>query len=182
MIDQAIQFATAAHSGQTRKGSNKAYILHVLEVGIITANILNLSRRYDEEVITAAILHDVTEDSKVNNEALINIFSPRVGDLVEAMSEDKSKSWRERKQHTIDRMRQEEDIDKKIIALADKLANARALKIDLEQIGDKVWERFNVTDKNEHAWYYKTMADCFTGLEDVPELLEYKEIISEIFK
>ena len=57
MIQRAIAFATKAHDGQLRKGTMRPYILHPLEVGVIVARMTE-----DEEVISAAILHDTIED------------------------------------------------------------------------------------------------------------------------
>ena len=57
MIDRAIAFATQAHEGQVRKGTSRPFILHPLEVGKIVASMTE-----DQEVISAAILHDTIED------------------------------------------------------------------------------------------------------------------------
>ena len=57
MINKAIQFATLAHSNQNRKGEEGIpYILHPLEAGIIVSQI-----KFDEDLICAAILHDVVD-------------------------------------------------------------------------------------------------------------------------
>ena len=50
--------------------------------------------------------------------------------LVAASSEDKSKSWEERKQAAIDRLSAEVDRDVLIISLADKLSNIRQIYRD----------------------------------------------------
>ena len=57
MIERAIAFATRAHEGQFRKGTTRPYIVHPLEVGEIVASMTD-----DEEIISAAILHDTIED------------------------------------------------------------------------------------------------------------------------
>ena len=36
----------------------------------------------------------------------------------------------------------------KLVALADKLSNARSLKRDYQIVGDKLWQRFNMKDKS----------------------------------
>ena len=59
MIDRAIEFATKAHEGQFRKGTRRPYIVHPIEVGDIVSTMTT-----DEEVISAAILHDTIEDCK----------------------------------------------------------------------------------------------------------------------
>ena len=57
MIDKAREFATKAHDGQFRKGTKRPYIVHPIEVGDIVSTMTT-----DEEVISAAILHDTIED------------------------------------------------------------------------------------------------------------------------
>ena len=59
MIDRAIEFATKAHEGQFRKGTRRPYIVHPIEVGDIVSTMTT-----DEEVISAAILHDTIEDCR----------------------------------------------------------------------------------------------------------------------
>ena len=56
LIDRAICFATKAHEGIVRKGSDLPYIIHPLEAMAIVATMTN-----DQEMLAAAILHDVVE-------------------------------------------------------------------------------------------------------------------------
>lgn len=115
MIDRAIEFATKAHEGQFRKGTRRPYIVHPIEVGDIVSTMTT-----DEEVISAAILHDTIEDCKgVTREVLAENFSERVASLVAQESEDKSKSWMERKGSTIERIRTA-SFEVQMIGLADK--------------------------------------------------------------
>ena len=73
MIQLAIQTAVEHHEGQKRKGSNIPYIVHPIEVGIIlTENGAN------EEVITAGILHDTLEDTKLTYDDIKSLFNERV--------------------------------------------------------------------------------------------------------
>lgn len=98
-IQKAIVFATLAHEGQCRKGTNIPYIVHPMEVmQILTANGCN------ETVILAGILHDTLEDTQTTPEDILHNFGQDVLDLVLGESEDKSKSWQERKQATIDHL------------------------------------------------------------------------------
>ena len=125
MIDRAIEFATKAHEGQFRKGTRRPYIVHPIEVGDIVSTMTT-----DEEVISAAILHDTIEDCKgVTREVLAENFSERVASLVAQESEDKSKSWMERKGSTIERIRTA-SFEVQMIGLADKLSNMRDIDRD----------------------------------------------------
>lgn len=58
MLNKAIDIATRAHSGQVRKVSGLPYIVHPLDV----MNILINEGVTDEEILSAAVLHDVIED------------------------------------------------------------------------------------------------------------------------
>ena len=84
LVEQAILFATEAHRGQLRKGSNLPYILHPLEAAAIVAGLTD-----DPEVIAAAVLHDVLEDTSATPGELEAAFGPRVTALVQSESENK---------------------------------------------------------------------------------------------
>jgi (p)ppGpp synthase/HD superfamily hydrolase len=78
LIELAEDFATEAHAGQLRKYSGKPYIEHPLAV-------IELLMRYydvDETVLTAALLHDVVEDTEVTIEEIGQIFGKEVAELV----------------------------------------------------------------------------------------------------
>ena len=87
MIQKAALFAAKAHEGMMRKGSQIPYIYHPMEVALIVAQLTN-----DPEVIAAAYLHDVLEDTSVTPEELGAAFGSRVLSFVQAESEDKSLS------------------------------------------------------------------------------------------
>lgn len=177
MISNAIALANIAHSKQKRKGTDIPYILHPLEAGIIVSQM-----KYDEDLICAAILHDTVEDANISYKAIEKMFNERVSKLVEAQSEDKSKSWKERKQHTIDYLNEIQDEDIKIVSLADKLSNIRAIHKDYAAIGDKLWKRFRVTDKKEQGWYYKGLVDAIKSLSKYQEYAEFESLVNDVFK
>lgn len=176
MINKAIAFANIVHEKGKRKGTNIPYILHPMEVAITVS-----SMKYNEDLICAAILHDTIEDVYVSYETIKDMFNERVADIVKAESEDKSKSWKERKKHTIDYLREEKDEDIKIVALADKLSNIKSMYRDEKVLGDKLWERFNEKDKSEQGWYYKGMVDSLSSLEKYDEYKEFKQLVYKVF-
>lgn len=96
MVREAAAFAAEAHKGAVRKGSNIPYMTHPAETAVIVSMMSD-----DEEVIAAALLHDVIEDAGITEEVIREKFGSRVAELVVAESEDKSKSWIERKGATI---------------------------------------------------------------------------------
>ena len=97
LIQKAIIFATKKHEGQKRKGTDIPYIIHPMEVmQILTA--MDCS----QNVIIAGILHDTLEDTDTTPEEIKEVFGNAVLAIVQTESEDKSKTWKERKQRTVD--------------------------------------------------------------------------------
>lgn len=178
MIDKAIEFAARAHSGQVRKGTRRPYIVHPIEVGDIVASMTE-----DVEVICAAYLHDTIEDCPgITEEILAREFTPRIAKMVAQESEDKTKTWIERKNHTVCHIK-EANSDVQKIALADKLSNMRDIDRDYPVFGEELWNRFRMKDKNKIGWYYKgirnALKDTFDG---VPAYEEYCRLIAKNFE
>ena len=160
MFKEAIQFAARAHEGQVRKGSTVPYITHPLEAASIVCLITE-----DAEVRCAAVLHDVVEDARVTLSEIERKFGFKVAKLVAVESEDKSKSWLERKMTTVEKMKKE-DMDTKIITLGDKLSNIRNIARDYLLLGDDFLLRFNETDKKRQGQYYLGLAEALDSLKD----------------
>ena len=176
MIDKAMEFAVKAHEGQLRKGTKKPYIVHPVEVADIVTYITQ-----DEEMISAALLHDTVEDCKdVSIEDIEENFGKRVAGLVSSESEDKSKTWMERKCTTIKRLKNA-PWEVKVIALADKLSNLRSIDRDYLLVGDKLWDRFKMKDKDTIGWYYKGLRDSLEDLKDLDAFKEYSMLVDKVF-
>lgn len=177
MFDEAVQFATKAHKGQIRKGTKKPYIVHPLEVADIVATMTS-----DEEILSAAVLHDTIEDcAGVTEEVLRARFGERVASLVAGESEDKSKSWEERKGTTIRRLR-EESRELQMIALADKLSNMRDIDRDYPVMGESLWMQFRMHSKPAIGWYYKgVMESLQEQFQEVPAFQEYCNLVKKHF-
>ena len=181
-LTKAICFAAEKHEGQTRKGTDIPYITHPMEAGAIAATLTD-----DEEIIAAAVLHDVVEDCGVTGGELTVLFGERVASLVAADSEDKRESlpaadtWKIRKEETIAEIGKM-NRDEKIIVLADKLSNVRAIYRDYAVLGDRLWEKFNCHDKNEQGWYYKSICDALReDFEKDFAWLELFELTARVF-
>ena len=174
-IHNAIIFATLKHKSQKRKGTDIPYIVHPMEVmQILTAC------GCGEDVITAGILHDTLEDTDTTPEEIKENFGQKVLEIVQTESEDKSKTWKERKQHTIDDLKKAEE-GTQIVCLADKLSNLRSIYADFQTDGNKLWKRFNAPKENI-KWYYDSVVDAlekdFSSLEAWKEL---KELTKTVF-
>lgn len=178
LIHKAIEFATLKHQGQLRKGTEIPYIVHPFE----TAHILTQAG-CTHEVIAAGLLHDLLEDADVSLAEIESLFGHRVAELVSSCSEDKSKSWTERKSHTIDYLTHCEDLDILRLSCADKLSNMRSIKADFDKEGDLLWSRFN-QGKRDQQWYYGELIQALSkhmkGHEMLAELsLLYSEVFAE---
>lgn len=181
VLDKAIIFAAKAHSGVCRKGSNIPYIVHPMEAASIAARMTD-----DLEVIAAAVLHDVVEDTPATAEQLEAEFGERVAGLVGADSEDKredrppAETWEIRKSELLEFL-PKASRDEQIIILADKLSNLRSMYRDYAEIGDELWNRFNVKDKSKHAWYYCGVAQKLDKVADTTVYEEYTQLLSKVF-
>lgn len=180
-FNAAIVYAVEKHAEKKRKGTDLPYIVHPMEAAAVASYLTD-----DLEVIAAAVLHDVIEDSDAKKEDLAVRFGARVADLVASDSEDKredlpaSASWKMRKQATIDGLAHTER-DEQIVVLADKLSNIRSLYRDYCALGDGLWERFNQKDKAEHAWYYRAVGEKLNLLADTIPYQEYRDLIDKVF-
>lgn len=79
LFDRAVIFATRAHRKQVRKYTGEPYIMHPLAV----AEIVRTVEGHTEEMLAAAVLHDVVEDTDVTIDEICNQFGPVVGMYVE---------------------------------------------------------------------------------------------------
>jgi len=79
MVLRARAFATRAHTGQVRKYTGEPYIMHPIEVSEIVAR-----HNGSKEMIAAALLHDVVEDTDIN----INEIRAEFGDIVANLVDD----------------------------------------------------------------------------------------------
>lgn len=123
-LTQAAHFAARAHKDQQRKGIDaEPYVNHLLEVAELVAH---AEHPGDVEVVIAALLHDTVEDVGVTEAQLVAEFGPRIAGLVMAVTDDKSLPKDRRKwlqiEHAPSLSR-----DAKLIKLADKTSNLRAL-------------------------------------------------------
>jgi len=176
LIHEAIVFAARKHAGQTRKGTDTPYIAHPMEV----MQILLAEGSCSEDVIIAGILHDVIEDTGTAPAEILEHFGEDVLKIVAAESEDKSKTWKERKQATIDHLAGA-SLKAKLVCCADKLSNLRSMAADKETVGDMLWERFNA-GKSDIEWYYWGIAAALPELAGYKMYGELTALNNEVFK
>ncbi len=153
LVEKAIAVALRAHAGQERKGqAGVPYVVHPLHVGMLLAR-----HGFAAAVVGAGILHDVIEDTTVTLAGLEAEFGVELTRLVAEVSEDKSKSWEERKQHTIDAIAGMSDGARAVTA-ADKVHNLADLARLLGERGDGVWKLFR-RGRGPTIDYYQRVRD-----------------------
>lgn len=158
-IHDAIVFATKAHKGQVRKGTDIDYISHPLEV----LQILTYMQA-DFNLQIAGVLHDTVEDTSVTLEQIRERYGEDVANLVGHHSEDKSKTWDERKTTAIEEL-EGADFRLKMLVMADKVSNLRSILADYQEQGEAIWSRFNAP-KAKQAWYYSGIQDALAEMQN----------------
>lgn len=182
LFDRAAIFAVKAHAGTERRGKGFPYIIHPMEAAGIVATMTS-----DQELLAAAVLHDVVEDTDVTVEELRSEFGPRIAGLVASESDvfeegvSEEDSWRSRKQAAIDRLAGA-SYDAKIVALGDKLSNMRAIARDYAVMGDAFWNIFHAKDPADHEWHYRGLADSLRDLSDTFAFKEFESLINQVWK
>ena len=181
LLDRALEFAIKAHSGVERRGKGFPYIVHPMEAVAIVSTITP-----DQELLAAAALHDVVEDTKYTEDDIRKEFGDRIANLVASESDlvvegkNESESWKERKQFAINRLAKLSR-DGKIVSIGDKLSNARAMLRDYEEMGDELWNKFHVNDPKMHKWHYEGLRDALSDLKGTFAYEEFDEIIKKLF-
>jgi (p)ppGpp synthase/HD superfamily hydrolase len=149
LVDSALETAREAHAGQTRSGSGGMdYIEHPRQVAELLAE-----HGYAEEVLAAALLHDVVENSPAEVEDLRARFGEPVAGLVATLSDDESISgWDHRKLEHRERVAAEGPAAKAIYG-ADKLVNITTLRRAYAEQGESVGEEFDPSlDQKVAVW------------------------------
>lgn len=175
-LHQAILMAGMAHKGQLRKGTELDYIVHPMEVLEILAGM-----KADINLRIAGVLHDTLEDTDLSIEQIRETFGDDVAELVGGHTEDKSRTWKERKSQHISELKKG---NKRhcMMVLADSLSNLRSMAADYAVEGDKLWQRFRAP-KEEQSWYYHGMREAMANLRDDPDTITaYEEMETLCFE
>lgn len=175
MINEAIMFATKAHEGQVRKVSESAFIIHPLAVGCLLAD-----AGESEAVVAAGMLHDTVEDTDVTLDDIRTKFGDEVAEIVAGCSEDKSLSWKERKQNTIDLLETTSE-EVCIVTCADKIHNLQVSVEGIKEQGEAFFVHFK-KGYDDQKWYYGTIKNIL--LRRIPEhslVQMYAEVFEAAF-
>lgn len=127
IITRAFLFAKQAHNG-VRRRSGEPYIMHPLAVARIVVKEIGLG----STSISAALLHDVVEDTDYTVEDLESIFGHKIAQIVEGLTKISGGVFGEQASAQAENFRKllltmSEDIRVILIKIADRLHNMRTL-------------------------------------------------------
>lgn len=125
-IAHAYRFSEQAHREQQRQ-SGEVYLTHPMAVALELASL-----RLDTTTVAAGLLHDILEDTQVNEEQLTEEFGPAVTFLVESVTKISGLQFESREEAQAENFRKmlistARDLRVILIKLADRLHNMRTL-------------------------------------------------------
>lgn len=173
LVKEALATAQRAHAGQLRRGSDgRPFIDHPVAVAELLAK-----EHQGDEVLAAALLHDVVEKSDTDLAAVRERFGEVVATLVEAMTEDESiPTYEDRKEEHRRRVADSEPAALAIFA-ADKLTNVTMLREAYALIEEGVSEELAVPlDLKMYVWE----ADLEMLFEEAPQLPLTDELADQL--
>lgn len=173
LVRAALEQARSDHAGQVRNGSGgMPYLEHPVQVAALLDE-----HRYADEVLAAALLHDVVEDSETTLDELREKFGGEVAGLVGAMTDDESiDDYRERKAEHRERLAAAPG-EAMAIYGADKLTNSSTLRAAYAEEGDAVRAEFKVPlELKLEIWE----ADLALLREKAPEVPFLDELEAEL--
>ena len=166
LILKSLEFAAFRHKGQLRKGEGRTpYINHPIQVANLLAN---FAGETDPVLISAAILHDVVEDT-VNSpgerdeltDQISLIFGDDILSLTLEVTDDKTLDKTERKRLQVENASHKSDRAKKL-KIADKIMNLR----DLTDNPPQDWPTERITG------YFDWAEKVVVGLRGVNQKLD----------
>lgn len=147
VVQKAFEFANEAHKN-VRRRSGEPYILHPIAVAKIVVSTIGLGYKS----ISAALLHDVVEDTDYTSEDIRNLFGEKIASLVEGLTKIKNVLDSENKTGMSNLSEESiqaenfkrilltlnDDVRVVLIKLADRLHNCRTIEFMPEFKRDKI--------------------------------------------
>ena len=174
----AFGVAAEKHKDGVRKGTTIPYISHLLAVSALV-----IEHGGNEVQASAALLHDVIEDTAVDESMLIALVDRPVAEIVVACSdsfEKPKKPWRERKEKYLRHLREmiaEPEVNPAIlVALADKVHNAETtadMVLHKGKTAKEIYDDPNFNAKvGEQKWWYESLVTEFRKSTVAPDLVD----------
>jgi GTP pyrophosphokinase len=194
VVQRAFDFANSAHRN-VRRRSGEPYMLHPIAVAQIVVDNIGLGYKS----ISAALLHDVVEDTDYTTEDIQERFGPKIATLVDGLTKIKNVLDTEQKTHGTDISQQSlqaenfkrilltlnDDVRVVLIKLADRLHNCRTIEHMPEHKRDKILSEtmfifiplahrlglYSIKSELENIWLRYKEPDAY---KEVKELIERK--------
>jgi len=178
LIEEAFNIASHGHRDCVRKGTSIPYISHLLAVSALV-----IEHRGTEVQAAAALLHDVLEDTEIDEFMLRALIDRPVVDIVVACSDTQKfpkPPWRERKEkylrHLREMIAEPEENPAILVALADKVHNAETTAATVLHKGKTAKEIYDDPNFNakvdEQIWWYETLVTEFRKSKVAPGLVD----------
>lgn len=173
-VEKARVFATAAHAavGQKRKYTGEDYIHHPIHV----CTILKEAGYTCEYMLSAALCHDVVEDTEVSLKTIEDEFGVEVASLVNGLTDvSKPEDGNRAKRKELDRKHMSKQSGKcKTIKLADLISNSYSiLQHDREFAKVYLKEKLLLLDSlvgGDRGLWYQARDIATDGLRELGEL------------
>ena len=178
VIEEAFNIASHGHRDIVRKGTSIPYISHLLAVSALV-----IEHRATEVQAAAALLHDVLEDTEIDEFFLRALIDRPVVDIVVACSDTQifpKPPWRERKEKYLKHLREmiaEPEVNPAIlVALADKVHNAETtadMVLHKGKTAKEIYDDPNFNAKvDEQKWWYEGLVTEFRKSNVAPDLVD----------
>lgn len=164
VMDAAV-FAAVKHQYLRRGGYDRLpYINHLLKVA---EALIRVAGKRDDDLLMAAVLHDIIEDTDTTEEELSQRFGPKAASVVVELTDDMSLPYEERKQRQVETAPLLSP-NAKLIRLVDKACNIRDIfsypvdwpwekKVAYVDNAAEIYEVLKGTDDKVEAWTAETI-------------------------
>lgn len=169
-VEEAMRFALEAHKDQVRKSDGSPYGIHLL----MCAHMLT-RHDFEDDVVIAALLHDVLEDTDRGEESIRSLFGDHVLEIVKGVTEDKALPWEARKEAYVGKVRKSEEAVK-AVSIADKIHNMQSLLFTYEKQGPTLWNKFS-RGKDAKLWFEELCLTMFKETWQHPLVDEYEKLV-----
>jgi (p)ppGpp synthase/HD superfamily hydrolase len=151
-VADAVRFATRWH-GDQRRPTGTPYLEHLLEA--LEVLVRGAAVR-DPDVLCAAVLHDVVEDTPCTIAEITNHFGPRVAELVRWVTIPETGPGQDEGTVKYEYLRRLKDApeDARVVKLADRASNVQTLR--------------NLKPRKQREYYAQTVQHIMPLASDFP--------------
>ncbi len=175
IVENAARIAVVAHKNQTRKDGDIPYVVHPFMVALTLAR-----HGFPNEVVAAALVHDVLEDTDFPEEELKAAIGDTAFAIVKAVTNEPGLPWEEQRSKYVETVRTGPE-GAKAVSLADKLHNMKNLHEAHEVHGVALWTMFS-RGKDKKIWFEEMMISMLREAWDHPLIDDYEKLVEEMKK